>query len=111
MLHELGAVQNPSEAALSAYVKRIDKVDDLEWMRDPEKVIETLKKWAQRYLPDAIHQLKAEVFKKRDDGALSPEQLETAARAFERYWDGGGFDIQHEVWNNLRAAVGRPFPE
>ena len=68
-LHELGAVRDPSEAALTAYVKRIAKVDDVQWMRGvrrvdsgskpmvkgrEELVIETLKKWAMRHLPAAV---------------------------------------------------------
>lgn len=46
-LHELGAVRDPSEAALTAYVKRIVKVDDVQWMRSSrrvETVIESQKK-------------------------------------------------------------------
>lgn len=55
-LHELGAVGNPSEAALGAYVKRIVKVDALQWLNghQTETVIETMKKWAMRYLPEQV---------------------------------------------------------
>ncbi len=56
MLHELGAVQNPSEDALHAYIKRITKVDAPKWVNGAqvETVIETLKKWSMRYLPDRV---------------------------------------------------------
>lgn len=59
MLHELGAVQNPSEAALAAYVKRLTKVDDLHWIngQQAETLIETLKKWALRFLPAELDRL------------------------------------------------------
>lgn len=59
MLHDLGAVQNPSEAALAAYVKRLTKVDDLHWINglQAETLIETLKKWALRFLPDELDRL------------------------------------------------------
>ena len=45
-LHQLGAVKNPSEEALAAYVKRIAKVDALQWTNgnQTEALIETLKK-------------------------------------------------------------------
>lgn len=59
MLHELGAVQNPSEEALAAYVKRITKVDALQWINglQAETLIETMKKWAMRFLPQAVEHL------------------------------------------------------
>jgi phage gp16-like protein len=55
-LHELGAVGNPSDAALGSYVKRIVKVDALQWLNghQTETVIETMKKWAMRYLPEQV---------------------------------------------------------
>lgn len=59
MLHELGAVKNSSEAALAAYVKRLTKVDDLHWIngKQAERLIETLKKWALRFLPAELDRL------------------------------------------------------
>ncbi|WP_311515316.1 gp16 family protein [Oligella urethralis] len=51
-LHNLGAVQNPSEYSLSRYVKRITGIDLLQWTtaKQKSKVIETLKKWLDRVL-------------------------------------------------------------
>ena len=112
-LHELGAVRDPSEAALTAYVKRIVKVDDVQWMRSGrrvEMVIESLKKWAMRYLPAAVATLKEEVRERYHKGLLSEEQTGCAARGFERSTQGEGFDVQWEAWENLRTAAGRPFP-
>ena len=125
MLHELGAVRDPTEAALTAYVKRMTGVDDVQWLRGdrvvkygdvnawkerPVLVVEALKKWAQRYLPQAVQQLRAEVLQLQASRQLSPEQIGCAAHAFKRANDGEGFDVQWEVWDNLRAAVGRPIP-
>ncbi len=49
-LHGLGAVRDPSEAALAGYTKRIAKVDALQWATGEqlETLIETLKKWVIR---------------------------------------------------------------
>lgn len=51
-LHQLGAVRDPSEAALASYVKRQTRVDRLEWLngKQAELVIEALKKWLERVL-------------------------------------------------------------
>ena len=73
-------------------------------------VVEALKKWALRYLPQAVQQLRAEVLQLQASRQLSPEQTGCAAHAFKRANDGEGFDVQWEVWDNLRAAVGRPIP-
>lgn len=123
-LHELGAVRDPSEAALTAYVQRIAKVDDVAWMRGArainsggapgwkahqDLVIETLKKWAMRFLPAAILALKAEVRERYDNGQLDPAQMDCAATAFQRNLEGVGFDVHRQVWENLRTAAGRPF--
>lgn len=49
-LNRLGAVRDPSEVALGAYVKRMTRVERLEWLngRQFETVIESLKKWRDR---------------------------------------------------------------
>ena len=49
-LHELGAVRDPSEAALTAYVKRQTKVDAWRFLNSYQvnTVIEALKKWCVR---------------------------------------------------------------
>lgn len=123
-LHELGAVRDPSEAALTAYVQRIAKVDDVAWMRGArainsgpnpgwkahqDLVVETLKKWAMRFLPVAISALKTEVRERYDNGQLDPVQMDCAAIAFQRNLEGAGFDVHRQVWENLRTAAGRPF--
>lgn len=49
-LHEVGQVNDPSEAALSKYVKRITSIESLAWLNTEQasQVIETLKKWLSR---------------------------------------------------------------
>lgn len=49
-LHSLGAVNDPSEKALCAYIKRQTGVDLLIWLKSAKKsqVIESLKKWVER---------------------------------------------------------------
>ncbi|MGQ0708742.1 MAG: gp16 family protein, partial [Rhodoferax sp.] len=58
-LHQLGAVRNPSEEALAAYVKRLTGVDALQWINgaQSERLIESMKKWAMRFLPDQVKAL------------------------------------------------------
>ena len=125
LLHELGVVRDPSEAALTAYVQRMAKVDDVQWMRGgrqvsygdvrayrdrPELVIESLKKWAMRTLPGAVEALMAQVLTSAQNQQLSPEQRVYAARAFKRSCHGDGFDVLNEVWDNLRIAAGHQQP-
>ena len=97
---------------LTAYVHRIVKVDDVQWMRGGrvEFVSETLKQWCMRFLPAAVLALQAEVIERNDNGLLSPVELDCAARAFKRRKDGEGFDVLWEVWENLRTAAGRQYP-
>lgn len=49
-LHQAGKITNGNDAALLAFVKRLTKIDRLEWCsgHDKDKVIEALKSWAQR---------------------------------------------------------------
>lgn len=49
-LHKAGKVKNGTDAALLAFVKRMTKVDRLEWCSPDQKyrVIESLKDWAKR---------------------------------------------------------------
>lgn len=63
LLHELGAVRNPSEAALAGYVRRMAGIDDLRWADGKAilTLIESLKKWAMRFLPQAARDLASQV--------------------------------------------------
>lgn len=104
-LHELGAVKNPSEEALAAYVKRIAGVDALQWIsgEQAERLIETMKKWAMRFLPQAVQALVPQV------GALQLSDLERGQlnavlnRAFTRQT----FDPMHSAWESLNDVLKR----
>ncbi|MDO8931543.1 MAG: regulatory protein GemA [Rhodocyclaceae bacterium] len=103
MLHDLGAVKNPSEAALAVYVKRITHVDDLHWINgeQAETLIETLKKWALRYLPDAIQKLVPQV-KTAGIGYMQAMRLnEALSHAYSR----GTFDPMHSAWQALNDVL------
>ena len=104
-LHELGAVKNPSEEALAAYVNRITGVDALQWIsgEQAERLIETMKKWAMRFLPQAVKALVAQV------GALQLSDLERGQlnavlnKAFARQT----FDPMHSAWESLNDVLKR----
>jgi phage gp16-like protein len=51
MLHHIGQVRDPAEAALLAYARRQCGVDRMEWTSDMLPIIESLKAWALRSLP------------------------------------------------------------
>ena len=74
MLHALGQVRDPSEAALAAYVKRVAKVDALQWANH-YAVIESLKSWAMRYLPQFV-KATVDAAYETDFVALTPGQRE-----------------------------------
>jgi len=62
-LKELGGIENSSEAALAAFVKRLTNVNALQWLSTAQAsmVIESLKKWVSRVdKADKMSQLKDE---------------------------------------------------
>jgi phage gp16-like protein len=75
-LHQLGAVRDPSEAALTRFAKRHTRVDDLSWKsgKKASKVIEALKDWRRR--ARLAHWNKW--FASRYPGEKLPVQLEVA---------------------------------
>lgn len=109
-LHHLGAVRDPSEAALATYVKRIAKVDDLRWARGDrtDLLIETLKKWAMRYLPAAIKDLRREVTASHLAKPFTPRQIELVQESDRYLRRGEGFDMHWFAWEALTEALGRP---
>jgi len=54
-LHEIGQVRDPSEAALLAYARRQTGVERLEWVPDMVPVLEPLKSWLMRSIPQALN--------------------------------------------------------
>lgn len=110
-LHALGAVQDPSEKALAAYVKRIAKVDDLHWVRGRavDTLIETLKKWAMRHhLPAAVAALRQEVIAAHHAAPLTAGQVELAQKADMYLSCGQGFDMHWWAWECLMGVLQKP---
>ncbi|PHV02825.1 gp16 family protein [Iodobacter sp. BJB302] len=95
-LHELGGVRNPSEAALCAYVKRITGVEALQWInyRQAETLIESLKKWAMRFLPAVVARLVLEM------GAItcSDDVQQKLNKLLYQVENRGTFDPMHAAW-------------
>ncbi len=109
-LHALGAVRDPSESALAAYVKRVAKVDDLRWARGEAVtvLIETLKKWAMRFLPAAVAALQREVIQLQAADGLDQEQLDQVRRSSSVLTSGQGFDAHWWAWEALMGVLSRP---
>lgn len=53
-LHAIGQVRDPSEGALLAYARRQTGVDRMEWVKDMVPVLEPLKAWLLRSLPQVL---------------------------------------------------------
>lgn len=79
-LHDLGYVDDPSEAALAAWVKREAKVDALQWLnaQQAQQTIEKLKKWRDR---DAA-KLRPLVLMLFHRGSIHTDQLDELALAW-----------------------------
>jgi phage gp16-like protein len=102
-LAELGLVRNRSEAALAAYVKRVTGVDALQWLDGSQTamIIETLKRWALRVLPnrasERYHRVKALP-------AVPPQRLGEVVFAASRCKDRR---VNFDAWRDLYEAAGR----
>ena len=109
-LHRLGAVQDPSERALAAYVKRIAKVDDMHWASSARMhdVIETLKKWEMRVLPPAIEALKAKATEQHRRQPFDQATAEALQAAVARLQGGAGYDAHWAAWACLTETLGQP---
>lgn len=109
MLHQLGAVRDPSEQALAVYCKRIAKVDDLHWANDQQMhdLVETLKKWALRFLPAAIAELGRQL-SQLTDPARMPAALRAIDYAQACLVRGRGFDFHWWAWEALAEALNQP---
>jgi len=109
LLHELGAVRNPSEEALAVYVKRLTRVDALQWVDSAQArtLIETLKKWAMRFLPAKVEALARQCSDASKAGELHlPEdrgnELSGVIGAAQRY---GTFDPMQDAYQVLTRAL------
>ena len=108
-LHQLGAVKNPSEEALAAYVKRIAGVDALQWASSAqaERLIETMKKWAMRFLPAAVEQLAKGVAEAANSGALQLDDMTLAGlnSCIHTAQSRGTYDPMLDAWEALNSIV------
>lgn len=111
LLHELGAVKNPAEAALAAYVKRLTKVDDLHWIdgAQAETVIESLKKWAMRFLPAKVEALARQCAEAVQSGELKlcDEDVDALRGAVGLAQSRGTFDPMSSAYDALTHALAK----
>ncbi len=109
LLHALGAVRNPSEAALAAYVKRITGVDDLHWISSGQAktLIETLKKWALRFLPAHVQQLSQQLADELNRGCvhLKAETVQELNSLIASAQQRHTFDPIWQAWDGLTTAL------
>jgi phage gp16-like protein len=87
MHKELSLVKDPSEKALAAYVRRLTGVEALQWLDGKQslRIIETLKKWAERVFPDVLASVYERVRRDRlaAGTSLSPALVERVSLALE----------------------------
>jgi phage gp16-like protein len=102
-LHQLQAVKNPSEEALAAYVKRITGVDALQWIdgAQAERLIETMKRWAMRFLPQAVSNMVPLV------GEITDVERAQLNMALSHAFTAGTFDPMHAAWDRLNDILTR----
>ncbi|WP_300435516.1 regulatory protein GemA [Zoogloea sp.] len=102
LLVEIGAVRDPSEAALNSYVLRIAGVDDLRWVGSMMPVIEGLKAWAARKLPAAI-QARMETLAAAG-APMRWASVRDLARSVAPKRKPDGFDALLAAWETLKTA-------
>lgn len=102
-MHQLGVVKNSSEDALAAYIKRIVGVDALQWIsgEQAETLIETLKKWAMRFLPGEVEKLATEA----RSIPLTDEQRINLNAVLGRALQRRTFDPMCSAWEALTLAL------
>ncbi|AXE34041.1 gp16 family protein [Chromobacterium phragmitis] len=102
-MHQIGVVKNPAESALASYVKRITGRDAMQWLAGDqlEQVIESLKKWAMRSLPDLVQKLAAEAQQLPLTAAQCDELNQRMATAMTRKT----FDPMLSAWESLTAVL------
>lgn len=102
LLAEIGAVRDPSEAALNAYVRRQAGVDDLRWVQDMGPVIEGLKAWAARLLPQALQTRFADL--QAAGVVLDWGSVASLVKAVAPKRNPAGFVALEAAWDTLKSA-------
>lgn len=109
LLHDLGVVKNPSEEALAVYVKRVAKVDALQWVNGEQAaiLIESLKKWAMRFLPEKVQALSVKVLDAIYSGTLQlpPEDVDALRFLIGVAQTRQTFDPMQSAWIELSKAL------
>lgn len=110
LLHALGQIEDPSEADLAAYVKRIACTDDMTWARSiaMRRLIEIMKKRAMRALPGVVDGLRCTIDKAADKGHLNEWQLQLRREADKALRASDGFPGYWAAWMALTEALGIP---
>lgn len=110
-LHQLDVVKNPSEEALAAYVKRIAGVDALQWINgeQAERLIETMKKWAMRFLPARVKALAERAAKEINAGriVLTPEELAGLQGCIGTAQERQTYDPMYWAWESLTEVLNK----
>ena len=104
-LHEMGEVRDASEAAFAAYAKRICKVDSIRWVKDYNRLIETLKKWAVRVWPKHAAPLIAQLVASGRLPAGTTFQSLADGALYKR--SGDTYDAQLAAWERLLKDCGK----
>ena len=108
-LHQLDVVKNPSEEALAAYVKRIAGVDALQWINgeQAERLIETMKKWAMRFLPARVKSLAEMAAEEINAGriVLTPEELAGLRGCIGTAQERQTYDPMYWAWESLTEVL------
>lgn len=102
-LFQLGVVKDASEEALAAYVKRQAGVDALQWVdrAQAERLIEALKKWAMRFLPEIVDNMARQAEALQLDPETAAELKTRLNRAHARCT----YDPMYEAWSLLDEAL------
>ena len=111
-LHELGVVRDSSERALASYVQRTTRVAALQWLnaKQAETVIESLKKWAMRYLPDQVKDMAQRLSSASNASnaagcQIPAEDLGNLSRLVSDAQVRQTFDPMLSAWEALRHAL------
>ena len=88
-----------------ADLKRIAGVDALQWIsgEQAERLIETMKKWAMRFLPQAVQALVPQVGALQLSDLVRGQLNAVLNRAFTRQT----FDPMHSAWESLNDVLKR----
>lgn len=113
-LHQVGQVNNPSEVALARYCKRITGVDALQFasFQQANRLIETLKKWAVRTLPNHVACARETlgVALSKPDLIISGLEVQDIDSRISIAMDKSTYDNWYLAWVALARVLHRVYP-